>query len=125
FRRRAGRAGLHHVALVVAAQDRAAQRLCQTPACGRVGRADHDIAGDDQLIDMLPGHMVERGLEGGQVAVNIGQNGDTGHRVLQIRWHAARMLIAPLVFALSIAIAAWDADLAKWSWLLITVISLA
>jgi len=35
------------------------------------------------------------------------------------------MLIAPLVFALSIAIAAWDADLAKWSWLLITVISLA
>jgi hypothetical protein len=53
------------------------QPLRQTPAGRRVRRADNDVTSDDEVIDTLAHDVIEGGLKGRKVAVDVGQDGDT------------------------------------------------
>jgi hypothetical protein len=72
-----GRAEVGYIALVVAAQDWAAEALCQEPAFARVGSAIDDITRDDDSVDVLSGEVVEGCLECGEIAVNVGEDCET------------------------------------------------
>jgi hypothetical protein len=64
----------------------------KTQACGRCGPIAHDVAQAEYFIDLLPIDVGKHGFQSIDVAVDVGDEGDSGHgktrssRVRELQW---------------------------------------